>query len=142
GTIDEDEMKFLEGLTKWMDVNSESIYATRPWRVYGEGETDSAGKFVNNGRDRPFAGSDIRFVRKGDVLYATFLAWPGQRAIVRSLARSATNGNVTKVSLLGYPGNLKWKQTKDGLEVAMPVEKPCAHAFVLKIVGKELTAYD
>ena len=65
GTIDEDEMKFLEGLTKWMDVNSESIYGTRPWRVYGEGETDSAGKFVNNGREHPFAGSDIRFVQEG-----------------------------------------------------------------------------
>ena len=93
GTIDEDELKFLEELTAWMDVNSESIYGTRPWRVYGEGQTDSAGKFVNNGRDRPFAGSDIRFVSKGDVLYATFLAWPGRRAIVRSLARSATTAS-------------------------------------------------
>ena len=137
GTIDEDEMKFLERLTKWMDVNSESIYETRPWRVYGEGETDGAGKFVNNGRDRPFAGSDIRFVRKGDVLYATFLAWPGQRAMVRSLARSATNGKVTEVTLLGHPGNLKWEQTKDGLEVAMPAQKPCEHAFVLKIKRRE-----
>ena len=141
GSLDEDELKFLEEFTKWMDTNSESIYETRPWRVYGEGETDSEGKFVNNGRrEHPFAGSDIRFVRKGDVLYATFLAWPGQRAIVRSLARSATNGQLAKVSLLGYPGNLKWEQTKDGLEIAMPAEKPCEHAFVLKIVGKELTA--
>ena len=123
-----------------MDVNGESIYETRPWRVYGEGETNSAGKFVNNGREHPFAGSDIRFVRKGAVLYATFLAWPGQRAIVQSLARSVTNGKVTQVSLLGYPGNLKWEQTKDGLEIAMPVEKPCEHAFVLKIIGKELVA--
>ena len=140
GTIDEDEMNFLEGLTKWMDVNSESIYETRPWRVYGEGETNSAGEFVNNGREHPFAGNDIRFVRKGDVLYATFLAWPGERAIVKSLARSVTNGKVTKVSLLGYPGNLKWEQTKDGLEIAMPVEKPCEHAFVFKIIGTEFIA--
>ena len=29
---------------------------------------------------------------------------------------------------------------KDGLEVAMPAEKPCEHAFVLKIIGKGLTA--
>jgi alpha-L-fucosidase len=133
GTIDEDEMKFLEGLTRWMDINSESIYETRPWRIYGEGETDSTGKFVNNGGKRPYAGSDIRFVRNGDVLYATFLAWPGQRAIVKSLARSETNGKVTQVSLLGYPGKLKWEQTEVGLEVAMPPEKPCEHAFVLKI---------
>ncbi|MGA2068495.1 MAG: alpha-L-fucosidase [Thermoguttaceae bacterium] len=138
GSLDDDELKFLEGLTRWMDVNSESVYGTRPWRVYGEGETDNAGKFVNHGWDRPYAGSDIRFAGKGDVLYATFLAWPGQLAIVRSLARSATDGKVTSVCLLGHPGNLKWEQTKDGLEVAMPAEKPCEHAFVLKIAGKKL----
>jgi alpha-L-fucosidase len=138
GTLDDDELKFLAGLTRWMDVNSESIYGTRPWRVYGEGRTDKAGKFVNNGQDRPYAGSDIRFAGKGDVLYATFLAWPGQRAVVRSLATSAVSGKVTNVSLLGHAGKLKWEQTKDGLEVAMPAEKPCEHAFVLKIAGKDL----
>ncbi len=138
GTLDDDELKFLAGLTRWMDINSESIYGTRPWRVYGEGQTDQAGRFVNNGRDRPYAGSDIRFAGKGGVLYATFLAWPGPRAVVRSLATSATGGKVTDVSLLGHAGKLKSEQTKDGLEVAMPAEKPCEYAFVLKIIGKDL----
>jgi len=59
--------------------------------------------------------------------------------IVRSLARAATSGKVTEVGLLGHPGNLKWEQTKDGLEVAMPAEKPCEHAFVLKI-GLRITS--
>ncbi|MCU0871309.1 MAG: alpha-L-fucosidase [Pirellulaceae bacterium] len=139
GSIDEDELKFLAGLTKWMDVNSEGIYGTRPWRVFGEGETDSAGEFVNNGRDRPYTGSDIRFGSKGSVLYATLMAWPGQRAVVKSLGRSVSAAKVAEVSLLGHNTPLKWEQTETGLEVAMPVNQPCEHAFVLKIAGENLT---
>ena len=41
GTIDEDEERFLEGFTRWMDVNGEGIYGTRPWTVYGEGPSTS-----------------------------------------------------------------------------------------------------
>src|SRR5660397_113331 len=37
GAIDEHEEAFLAGLTAWMDVNSEGIYATRPWKIHGEG---------------------------------------------------------------------------------------------------------
>ncbi len=37
GTIDEDEVEFLEGMAKWMAVNGEAIFGTRPWRVFGEG---------------------------------------------------------------------------------------------------------
>ena len=33
GTIDEKEKKVVEGITKWMKANSESIYATRPWKI-------------------------------------------------------------------------------------------------------------
>ena len=139
GTIDDKEMKFLAGLTAWMDVNSESIYGTRPWRVYGEGKTDGKGRLVNNGQDRPFVASDIRFVQKGDVLYATLMAWPGKRAVVKSLGKSPSTAQVTGVRLLGHKAPLEWKQTESGLEVAMPAEKPCKYAFVLKIVGKNLT---
>jgi alpha-L-fucosidase len=41
GVPDADELKFLAELTAWMDVNSEGIYATRPWKVYGEGPSVS-----------------------------------------------------------------------------------------------------
>jgi alpha-L-fucosidase len=42
GVPDADELKFLAELTAWMDVNSEGIYATRPWKVYGEGPSTTA----------------------------------------------------------------------------------------------------
>ena len=37
GTIDDREVKVLEGLATWMRANSEAIFGTRPWKIVGEG---------------------------------------------------------------------------------------------------------
>ena len=37
GQIDSKEIAVLDGITAWMQANGEAIYATRPWKVYGEG---------------------------------------------------------------------------------------------------------
>ena len=42
GSIDDKEEAFIAGLTAWMDVNSEGIYASRPWKIYGEGPSTTA----------------------------------------------------------------------------------------------------
>ena len=39
GTIDDKEEKVLEGMAGWIAVNGPAIYASRPWRIYGEGPT-------------------------------------------------------------------------------------------------------
>ena len=44
GTLDEKEMTVLEGITKWMAVNGEAIYATRPWKTFGEGPGTQRGQ--------------------------------------------------------------------------------------------------
>ena len=41
GELDFEEMEVLEGITAWMQINSEGIYATRPWKIYGEGPHQS-----------------------------------------------------------------------------------------------------
>ena len=37
GTIDHKEEAVLAGIKAWMDINSTSIYGTRPWKTFGEG---------------------------------------------------------------------------------------------------------
>ena len=37
GALDSDELKILDEITRWMAVNSEGIYSTRPWKIFGEG---------------------------------------------------------------------------------------------------------
>ncbi len=55
-----------------MKVNSESIYGTRPWKIFGEGPAQQAAAQLNaqgfnEGKGKPFTHEDIRFNAKGDV---------------------------------------------------------------------------
>ncbi len=73
GELDFEEMEVLEGITAWMQVNSEGIYATRPWKIYGEGPSTKvkiAGGNFNEDKQSDLTASDVRFTTKGSTLYA------------------------------------------------------------------------
>jgi len=107
-------------------VNGEAIYKTRPWVKFGEGAA------INN---KPaYTGSDIRFTTNGNTLYAILMAWPGEKAVITSLAQA----KITEVEMLGHKGVLKFAQSAQGLTVTMPAEQPCQYAFALKISGLNL----
>ncbi len=110
GSIDEHEEAFLAGLTAWMDVNSEGIYATRPWKIYGEGPSTTAPPVRGYGRTPPaYTAEDIRFTTKGDALYAFVGAWPESRiARIKSLAAGSPQLSGAKVSV-GFAARL-WRQ--------------------------------
>ena len=139
GSIDEKERIVVEEIGDWMQLNSESIYGTRPWKVFGEGPAmESAAPLsaqgFNEGKGKPFGSSDIRFVRKGSILYATLLGWPEDRkALIKTL--TTASGKVEKVSLLGNRKALVFQQTNEGIKVDLPEQAPGKSAFVLKIEG-------
>jgi hypothetical protein len=141
GMPDSDELAFLADFTKWMAVNGEGIYGTRPWGVFGEGPSGGGAALQAQGfneSNRAYTSRDFRFMRKGDALYAFAMRWPDDgKLVVRSLASGA--GRVDHVRLLGYPGRLTWSQTDRGLEATLPAQKPCDYVYGLEIVGKGLT---
>jgi alpha-L-fucosidase len=82
GTIDSKEIAVLDGITAWMRINSEAIYETRPWKVYGEGPNSiNAGSF-HGGSISKLGEKDIRFTRNksGTVIYTLVLGWPTNRS--------------------------------------------------------------
>jgi alpha-L-fucosidase len=142
GTIDEDEVTFLEGMAKWMSVNGEGIFATRPWKVYGEGPSVTgkvaAGQFGGARDVRSYTVEDVRFTTKGDALYAFLMGAPSGTSVIKSLATNSAQlagRKVTDVSLLGYDGKLPWTQDEQGLTVKMPDKAPSEHAVALRIKG-------
>ncbi len=135
GTLDAAELRILRELTGWMDVNGEAIHGTRPWTLYGEGPTPSGSGHFSE-QERGYTAADLRFTAKGRTLYVFALAWPEDRKLlVRSLARGSTllDGHVKSLELLGREGALRWEQTKAGLEVELPAERPCDFAYVLRV---------
>jgi alpha-L-fucosidase len=164
GTIPQDQQDVLLAIGRWLDVNGEAIYGTRPWAArYGEGPAaDAAAACMAALRGAGFAGrtneknlgddkvggggvpkhgytpADVRFTTHGDTLYAIVMAWPGQTATIASLAAGKGPGTVGAVELLGHAGPLQFKQDGDGLKVTFPADKPCDFAYTLKVTGLKL----
>jgi alpha-L-fucosidase len=139
GLPDEDEMKILDALARWIEPNGEAIYGTRPWAVYGEGPSTAPGGRRGMGSDvRSYTADDYRFTKKGDIMYAFLMNWPqGGKATVKSLAQGNENfpKDIAKVELLGA-GPLTFTRDTSGLVVNLPETKPNDYAYALKVTPK------
>ncbi len=131
GTIPAPEAAILHDIGRWLAVNGEAIYGTRPWTRFGEGPTEvPEGGFTDTKR-AAYTSADVRFTTKGDTLYAICLGWPETAWCIQTLGTGA--GKVAGVELLGSAAPLTWKQDADRLMVYVPPDKPCAYAYTLKI---------
>ncbi len=124
GTIDSKEIAFLDQLTDWMQVNGEAIYATRPWKVFGEGPDMVKSGSFQGGSVSKLGPKDIRFTRNkaNTVVYALVLGWPKSPFVVQSLGTAAATkpGKIGHVQLLGTQEKVQWKQQAAGLQIELP----------------------
>ena len=144
GQPDSDEIEILKGIGAWLKVNGEAIYATRPWKLYGEGPAAAAqekapfdGVGEKDVATKPFTAEDIRFTqsKSGKTLYAIVLEIPRDGQVtVKSLAKNATNwpGNIGSVRLVGG-GKLKFTRDETGLRVSLPEKFEARTALALEI---------
>lgn len=138
GTLDSDEMAILEAIGNWMHTNGEAIYATRPWKSFGEGpHAAKSGSFAGDST-ASLDSSDIRFTRnkRGDVVYAIILGWPVEGTFqIKSLGTASPlrPGKVANAALLGCADKLQWNQSAESLTVEKPSSKLGDFAYTLKI---------
>ena len=143
GTPDPTEIKIVKQIGAWMQINSESIYDTRPWVIYGEGPTAEAANPINaqgfnEGRQK-YSAKDIRFNRKGDkVLYVTLLGVPEEDITVKALGSNTAQNSrkIKNITMLGSAEKVVWTQAKDGLSIACPASAPAEEAVVFKVEFK------
>lgn len=116
-----------------MAVNSEGIYATRPWKIYGEGPSTkvviqkNGQEFdPNEGKKPDLTASDIRFTTKGSAIYAFIQGWPESAATIPSLGASSAQNppKIIGATLLGHDQNLKFTQSPAALNVTLPTNRP------------------
>ncbi len=108
----------LEGIGKWMKINDEAIYSTKPIA--------------------PFEENKIRFTRKGKTLYAIYLPDEDEKEIPNFInINSFTPKKNTKIELLGNKGKLEWEKNGKGLIIKLPKgvaqNPPCENAWVFEI---------
>ncbi len=142
GALDDRELKILDEITRWMAVNSEGIYGTRPWKIFGDGPVATASVPPAGARSRfnernraDLTAEEVRFTTKGKLIYAFVMDWPGQRTVIKPLAANSRveRVKVDNVELLGFKGKVTWTQDEQGLSVQMPEQRPCEHAIALKV---------
>jgi alpha-L-fucosidase len=120
GTIPQEQQDILLAIGKWLKVNGEAIYGTRPWAVSEE-------------------GADIHFTTKDGALYAILgsaraAPQPGGNVTIASLpAGYPPNGKIDRVELLGASGALPFTQDAGGLHVQLPAALPSEFDAALKI---------
>jgi alpha-L-fucosidase len=138
GTIDDKEMAVLAGIKAWMDVNSNSIYGTRPWKIFGEGPSAEASRPINAqgfNENNNYTSADVRFVQRNDTVFTTIMRWPEEREYtIKSLGSASAhyNGEVKGVQLLGY-GAVPFVNSAEGLVVTLPAENTNEIAPVLEV---------
>lgn len=143
GAIDDQERAIVAEIGEWMAVNSEAIYDTRPWKVFGEGPAmESAAPLsaqgFNEGKGKAFTAADIRFTVKGNAVYAIAMGWPADgKIIIKSMRKAGGNLNqpIQAVQLVGSGQNLTFNQNDNELIVHLNENRPkLPYAIALKIV--------
>lgn len=95
----------LLAVGKWLQINGEAIYASKPWRVQSE-----KNKTV------------VWYTTKDSAVYATFLHWP-EDGVVNLQSPKMTSA--TKITMLGMEGELHWTQDPlEGVLITLPQLPP------------------
>jgi len=145
GSIDDKAERVLEGIATWMEVNKESILATRPWKTFGEGPAGAGNALsaqgFNEGKGKPFGAEDVRYTvsKDGKTLYAIVCGLPSGQVALKSLGKTAAllDRPVSKIEQLGATGALVWTLGADALNVTPASAKPASDAaIVFKITLK------
>lgn len=124
GTITDEEQQVLRRIGAWLAVNGEAIYGARPFRTWGEGETQIAEGQFSDGEPRNFTPGDIRFTVAGGSLYAIALkASADGRYTIRTLGRRDASrlanfaGIIRDVRVLGCDEAPAWTRDAEGLHI-------------------------
>jgi alpha-L-fucosidase len=132
GTIPAMQIERLRGLGRWLDVNAEAIFDTRPW-VDAEGTVAGAGEV----RVRFTWKSESNGGGTGGTVFAALLDPAPAREVVLERVIAAPE---TVVRLLGVDGPLTWKRVGDDLRVTLPPTLDDTPAHVLAITPQPARA--
>jgi alpha-L-fucosidase len=120
GTLDDATVALLKRIGKWLAINGEAIYATRPWSVFGEGPEP---RISDRDATSPYTSANIRFTtsKDGKTLYVIQMAAPrvGEKLTLATFGKGKAGEALTieAVKLVGSDAVVEWSRTDAGLEI-------------------------
>lgn len=124
GTITDEDKNILLTIGKWLKINGEAIYGSRPWRVSAEGPTEIPEGQFTDGEQKHFTPQDVRYTCRGGHIYAIALSYPenGEVAFPALGERDASSkpnfhGHIKNVTALGSDETPEWSRREDALHV-------------------------
>ena len=133
GSIDDTEHQLLVDLGKWMKTNGEGIYESRPWKIFGEGPTETPkGRAAD--APIPYTQKDMRFTQKDGYLYVFVMSPPETTLQITSLGLDQKTGQTVKsVQLLGSDETILWRQSGESLSISCPHQLPFGNVNTFKL---------
>jgi len=157
GRIPADHKLILDTVGEWINQNAEAIYASKPWKIYGdniggkndkkyisEADLDAAKKQVksNDFNERtiaapPYPINEVRFTTKGSTLYVFVLNPAGGKINIPSLALRSAYGTkkISVISLLGSKDKIEFRQDQNHLSLTQPSFDARRFTLVYKVLG-------
>ena len=144
GTIPDEQQAILRDIGAWLKVNGEAIYATRPWKSFGQGVNHSGGQFTDTKRNE-YSASDLRFTQSkdGKAIYIISLGHSHAPITVRAMhvvARSDA-ASVEQLNASIAP-DFSVNDAREVVITPSPATNAAiaAHATVFKLTGFSLVA--
>lgn len=118
GTLDAKEEGILEEITRWIAINGDAIYFTRPWKKFGESPTALPAGSSKDGKPHTFC-----------------LGWPEGAVNIASLGPAAGlwNNKIAHIRLLGSEEKLTWAVEPERVRIERPRHQPSDLAIAFEI---------
>ncbi|NLR78426.1 alpha-L-fucosidase [Chitinophaga eiseniae] len=155
GIIPPEDSAILEDLKQWLHINGEAVYASKPWKIYGDNlnsflkqannitnaDLEAVKKQVNSEqfnqrtvKSNPYGHDEVRFTTCGNHLYI-FVLNPAQSEISLS-SLGLNNADVKKIKtmkLLGSSQKINFRQMRNNLMIDVPARRPTNYCAVFKV---------
>lgn len=139
GSFAEEDVNILQELGRWLAVNGEAVYETKPWRCAGEGPTKETEGQFSDSEATVYTSEDFRFTAGHGCIYAVCLHYPENgRITIRSLSSTKDankpdfHGIIKNVELLGFAERPEYHMDEEGLHITTCAVRS-EHPVVVKV---------